>query len=128
MTMYNVNKLVLYMYVVSIESNDFIHLPIFPHSRLIRTTRLLGTLEYSSSFAAAVIRKSLEPQAPLVLLLLESLVLDLRGRVAKVDSLQQMACHITSMTHHFMTYTWLGWVANKLLSFLLQQIENPLPS
>ena len=67
-TMYNVNKLVLYMYVVSIESkkwyfllfwqkrdflsytiirhlHDFIHLPIFPHSRLIRTTRLLGTLE-----------------------------------------------------------------------------------
>lgn len=34
-----------------------------------------------------MIRKSLEPQAPLVLLLLESLVLDLRGRVAKVDSL-----------------------------------------
>ena len=69
MTMYNVDKLVLYMYVVSIESkkwyfllfwhkrdflsymiirhlHDFMHLPIFPHSRLIRTTRLLGTLEY----------------------------------------------------------------------------------
>ena len=76
MNMYNVNKLVLYMYVVSIESkkwyfllfwqkrdflsytiirhlHDFIHLPIFPHSRLIRTTRLLGTLEYVKTDAEA---------------------------------------------------------------------------